>query len=124
VARFDFVGQNEVGEDRAGLEAEGLGAAIVTLDDHAADDVGGHQVRRELNAGIFEMQNAAERSKQSGLARPGNSFEQNVAAARRQMSTPSTTCCWPTMIFPISCVPDQGSRWRSGVEVSVGTSLF
>ena len=78
----DLVGQNEVGEDGAGLKAKRLGAAVVTLNDHAADDVGGHQVRRELDAGILEMQNAAERSEQRRLAEPRDAFQQNVAASQ------------------------------------------
>ena len=46
----DLVGEHEIGEDRAGLEAQSLVAALVGLHDHAADDVGRHQVRSELNA--------------------------------------------------------------------------
>ncbi len=41
----DLVGQHQVGEDRAGLEAQRLGAVVVGFDDHASDDVGGHQSR-------------------------------------------------------------------------------
>ena len=31
-----------------------------------------------------------------------NALQQHVAAGRRQIRTPSTTSCWPTMILPIS----------------------
>ena len=45
----DLVGQQQVGEDRSGLEAE-LALAVLLDKDVRADDVGGHQVRRELDA--------------------------------------------------------------------------
>ncbi len=80
---IDFVGQHQIGEDGAGLEAQGLGAVIVTLDDHAAHDVGGHQIGRELNARILQMQDAAERAQQGGLAEAGHAFEQNMAAGEQ-----------------------------------------
>ena len=44
------IGQNQVRENRPWLEAQRFRAAVVGLDNHAADDVGGHQVRRELDA--------------------------------------------------------------------------
>jgi hypothetical protein len=76
----DLVGEDEVGEDGAGLKAEGFRAAIVRFDNHTSDDVGGHEVRSELDARIFEVQDAAERSEQRGFAEAGYAFEQNVAA--------------------------------------------
>ena len=79
----DLVGQDQVGEDRPGLEAQSLGAMIVTFNDHAADDVGGHQIGRELNARILQMQDAAQRSQQRGLAEAGHAFEQNMAAGEQ-----------------------------------------
>ena len=48
----DFVGEDEVGEDGAGLEAEHFVASVVGFHDHAADDVGGHEVGSELDARI------------------------------------------------------------------------
>jgi hypothetical protein len=47
VARL--IGQHEIGEDWTRLEAQRLGAVIVGFNDHTADDVGGHEIRRELN---------------------------------------------------------------------------
>ena len=70
-------------ENRAGLELEGSRAAVVRLDHHAADDVGRHQVGRELNARVAQMQDAAERPKQSGFAQARNAFEQDVAACHQ-----------------------------------------
>jgi hypothetical protein len=55
---------------------------IVTLDDHASHDVGGHEIGRELNARILEMQHAAEGSQQRGLAKARDAFQQNVAASQ------------------------------------------
>ena len=38
-----------------------LAAAIVGLHDHAADDVGGHEVRCELDARVAQVEGAGER---------------------------------------------------------------
>ena len=48
----DFVGQDEVGEDRAFARGEAAGLRIVNL---RADDVGGQHVRRELQPGKFHV---------------------------------------------------------------------
>jgi hypothetical protein len=57
----DLVGQHQVGEDGAGLEPQRLRSPVAGLDDHAADDIGRHQVGRELDAGILQMESARER---------------------------------------------------------------
>ena len=48
----DFVGQDEVGEDRAFARGESAGLRVVNL---RADDVGGQHVRRELQAREFHV---------------------------------------------------------------------
>ena len=53
------------------------------IDDHAADDVGGHQVGRELDARILQVQHARKRPQQRGLAQARNAFEQHVAARQQ-----------------------------------------
>ena len=65
---IDFVGQYQVGEDGAVLEAEGLAAVLFGLDHHAADDVGGHEVGCELNAGILELKSACQCAEEGGFA--------------------------------------------------------
>ncbi len=76
----DLVGQHDVGEDRTGLELEERPALRVLLDDVRADDVGGHQVRRELNAREPKVQHVGEGVHQAGLADAGNALEQHVTA--------------------------------------------
>ena len=58
-------------------------AAVVGLDDHAADDVGRHQVGRELDARILQLQRAGQGAEESGLAQAGNTFEQHVSAGKQ-----------------------------------------
>ena len=79
----DLVGQHDVGEDRAGLELEDLAARGVLHQDVGAGDVGGHQVRRELDAGERQIQHLRERPHQQGLAEAGDAFQQRVAARQQ-----------------------------------------
>jgi len=51
----DFVGEDEVAEDGAGLELPVALAAVVGGDDGGADDVSGHEVGCELDAGELEV---------------------------------------------------------------------
>ena len=74
----DLVGQNQVGEDRTGLEAQRLGAVVAAFDHHAAHDIGGHEVGRELNAGVFQVQSPSQRAEQCGLAQPGDAFQKHM----------------------------------------------
>ena len=53
------------------------------LHDHAADDIGGHQVRRELDARVLQLQRARQRAQQRGLAQARNAFEQHVSAGEQ-----------------------------------------
>ena len=46
----DLVGQHDVGEDRAGLKTEGAPARLLFFQNIGPDNVGRHQVRRELDA--------------------------------------------------------------------------
>jgi hypothetical protein len=79
---INFVGQHQVREDRPVLKAERLRAAF-GIDDHAADDVSGHQVGRELDARIFQVQHARKRAQQRGLAQSGDALQQHVAAGEQ-----------------------------------------
>ena len=55
-------------------------AVLVLHDDVGADDVGGHQVGRELDAVELQVQRLRQRADQGGLAEAGHAFEQRVAA--------------------------------------------
>jgi len=51
--------------------------------DIGSDDVGRHQIGRELNAPEFHRKNIAERANQQCLAQSRHSFQQNVTAAEQ-----------------------------------------
>ena len=59
-------------------------AAVALLQDVAAGDVGRQQVGRELDAAEVERQQPRQRLDQLGLAEPGQSFEQHVAAREQR----------------------------------------
>ena len=65
----DLVGEDEVGEDRAGLELELLAAFGRVDDDVGADDVGGHQVGRELDPGELHLQGVGQGPDQQASCR-------------------------------------------------------
>ncbi len=71
----DFVGQNNLGKQRTGLEAEDALAVNPFTDDVGADDVRWHQVWGELNAVEIEIDCLAECADQQGLAQAGDAFK-------------------------------------------------
>ena len=79
----DFVGEHDVGEDRTGLELEERAAVRVLLHDVGADDVGRHQVRRELDARELQVQDVGQRVHEARLADAGNALEQHVPAGEQ-----------------------------------------
>ena len=58
---IDFVGEHQMRKDRAGLEAQAL-MPVFGIDNHATDDVGGHEIRRKLNARVLQMKHLRQRS--------------------------------------------------------------
>ena len=78
----DLVGEHEVAEDRSLLEAEPPLAALLD-DDVRADDVGRHEVRRELDAAEAEVQRLGHRAHQHRLAEPGHALEQRVRSGQQ-----------------------------------------
>ena len=77
----DLVGQDDLREDRPGLELEDAAAVGQLHDDVGADDVGRHQVGRELDPVEVERRRASARVRTSSvLPRPGTPSEQRVAA--------------------------------------------
>ena len=76
----DLVGEEEVGEDGAGLEGELGGAGVV---DEGAGDVARHQVGGELDALGVEFEGGGEGADEQGLGDAGDAFEEDVAAAEQ-----------------------------------------
>ena len=76
----DFVGEHEVGENRAFLYLE-----LFALDavDHGADYVGGEQVGRELDAAVARIDELREGFDGKGLCKAGDAFEEHVAVAEQ-----------------------------------------
>ena len=74
----DLVGEQQVGEDRSRLEAE-LALAVLLDQDVRADDVGRHQVRRELDAVERAVDDVGEGAHEHRLAQAGHALEQRVA---------------------------------------------
>ena len=72
----DLVGEHEVGEHGAELDVELLARRPV---DPGADDVGGQQVGRELDAGERAADDAGQRLDRQGLGQAGHALEQAVA---------------------------------------------
>ena len=80
----DLVGHQQLGEDGALDEAEAAPAAGgVVLQHLRADDVGGHQVGRELDALGVEAQDFAQRLHQQRLGEARHADQQGVAAAQQ-----------------------------------------
>ena len=75
----DFVGQDQVGEDGAALELELAPAASGLHNDVGAENVGGHQVGRELNAVEGEVEHIAQGSHQQGLAQARHALQEHVS---------------------------------------------
>ena len=81
----DFVGQNDVGEQRPLDELElALAGAAVLLDDFGAGDVGRHQVGRELNTAECQRQRARQRRDHQRLGQAGHAFEHAMALAEQR----------------------------------------
>ena len=84
---IDFVGEQDLREDRAGLERESP-MALVLGDDVGAENIRRHQVRRELHAGELQVEHLSQRADQERLAQPRHSFEQHVAADEQASKHP------------------------------------
>ena len=77
---IDFVGENEVREDRAFARGEPAALRIVNL---RADQVGGQKVGRELQPGKFYAETLRERFDGKRFGETRNAFEQNVAVGEQ-----------------------------------------
>ena len=79
----DLVGQDQVGEDRPGLEREVAAAGGVFEQDVGAGDVGRHQVRGELDPAVLEVQRVRQGPHEHRLAEPGDALQEDVAAGQQ-----------------------------------------
>ena len=77
----DFVGQNDVGENRAGLELELLVDLVVDAD---ADHVARQHVGGKLHAVKRAVKRVRQGLGQRGFADAGHIFDQQVAAAEQR----------------------------------------
>ena len=80
----DFVGHQQLGEDRALDEAEGAAAAVALLQHFGAQDVGRHQVGRELDALASMPEHDAQGLDQLGLGEAGHADQQQVTAGQQR----------------------------------------
>ena len=79
----DFVGQQDVGEDRAADEAKVAPAALLMLiDDFGAGDVGRHQVGRELNAIELQVDRPRDGLDHQRFGQAGDADHQAMAAGK------------------------------------------
>ena len=77
----DLVGEQEVAEHRPQLGVEAAGVRPV---DARADEVGGHEVGRELDAAEGAAEHVGERAHGQGLGEAGHALEQHVAAGQQR----------------------------------------
>ena len=77
----DLICEDDIGEDRPLEEAEfSLSAASALVDDLRAGDVGGHEVRGELDPVEIQPQAVSQRPDQEGLGEAGNALDDAVPA--------------------------------------------
>ena len=77
----DFVGEHDVGEDRAPLDVEFFGRRPP---DASADDVGRYQVGRELQASEIATDHPGKSGDGKGFREAGYAFDQAMAAGEQR----------------------------------------
>ena len=81
----DFVGQQDVAEDRPGHERpSAVAGGGIFLDDVGAGDVGGHQVGRELDALEDQAQRLGDGAHHQRLRGAGQAGDQAMAADKQR----------------------------------------
>ena len=76
----DLVGEQEVREDRPCARDE----LALGVEQRMADDVGRHEIGRELDAREGAVERARQRAHQQRLAEAGHAFEQHVPAGEQR----------------------------------------
>lgn len=75
----DFVGEDEIGEERTGLEFESFPTLVGFHHDIGADHIGGHEIGGELDALEFEVERVGEGTDEEGFAEARHAFEEDVS---------------------------------------------
>src|SRR6266853_1600657 len=82
---INFVGQHDVPEDRPRDEGPApVARGGILLDDVRSGDVGGHQVRRELDALEYQAERLGNRADHERLRRAGQAGDQAMAAYEKR----------------------------------------
>ena len=77
-----------MGENRTLLKLDEPLAVFSLHQNIGADDIGGHEVRRKLDAGCVELHNVAQALDQVRFSEPGYSFQQSVPVAEQAHQHP------------------------------------
>jgi hypothetical protein len=81
----DLVGEHQVGEHRTADEPEGAPPGrVILLEDLGAGDVGGHEIRGELDPVEAEVEGLGEGRDEERLGEAGHADEQAVAAREQR----------------------------------------
>ncbi len=80
---IDLVGHQQLREDRPMDEAEGAALIDRFLQHLGAENIGRHQIRRELHAPRIEAEHDAERFDELGLGEARHADEQAMAAGQQ-----------------------------------------
>ena len=81
----DLVGEQEVAEHGAELGVEAAGVGPV---DARADEVGGDEIRRELDPAVGAAEHGRQRLHGQRLRQPGHALEQHVSAGEQADQQP------------------------------------
>ncbi len=78
----DLVGHQKLGEHRTRQEAEAAFAGLAFLEHFGAEDVGGHQIGRELDTPRIEAEHGSHCVDQLGLGETRHAEQQRVASGQ------------------------------------------
>ena len=81
---IDLVGHQQLGEDRAGDEAEALAAGAGVVEHLGAQNVGRHQVGRELHPFLGKTQDDAQGLGKAGLGQARHADQERMATGQER----------------------------------------
>ena len=125
----DLVGHQELAEDRPRDEAEAALAAGALLQHLAAEDVGRHEIGRELDAAGVEPEHDAHGLDQLGLGEAGKADQQRMPAAQHgderlldHRAPGRRSRCRSRPWRRATCAP-VASAWRTIISSSFSSSV-